>query len=71
MIRTQWMLSSATLGDVFFDDLVILVVVHDSRLHLKDDFAPAQRANTLHESLGMVVSAKKCASAFEHEVWGG
>ena len=72
MIRTQCMLSSATLGEVFFvfDNLVILAVVHVSRLHLKDDFAPAQRANTLYESLGMVVSAKKCGSAFEHEVWG-
>ena len=46
-------------------------MVHVSRLHLKDDFAPAQLANTLYESLGVVVSAKKCGSVFEHEVWGG
>ena len=46
-------------------------MVRFSRLHLKDDFIPAQRADTLSETLGMVVSAKKCGSAFEHEVWGG
>ena len=50
---------------------VILAMVHFSRLHLKDDFIPAQRAVTLYESLGMVVSAKKGGSAFEHEVWRG
>ena len=55
---------SATIGDVYIDD-------HISRLHLKDDFIPAQLADTLYESLGMVVSAKKCGSAFELEVWGG
>ena len=54
------------------DDLVILALVHFSRLHLKDDFIPAQRADAMYESLGMVVSAKKCGSTFEHEVvWGG
>ena len=53
------------------DDLVILATVHCSRLHLKDDFVPAQRGDTLYESLGMVVSAKICGSAFEHEVWVG
>ena len=58
----------ATLGDVYIDDLVIIAMFHFSRLHLKDDFAPAQRADTLYESLGMEVPAKKCGSAFEHEV---
>ena len=62
---------SATLGDVHIDDLLILAMVHFSRLHLDDGFAPAQRADMLYESLGMVVSAMECGSASEHEVWGG
>ena len=57
--------------DVYIDDLFILAMVHFSRLHLKDDFVPAQCADTLYESLGMVVFAKKCGSAFEHEVCRG
>ena len=61
---------SATIGDVYIDDLVILAMVHFSRLHVKEDFIPCRRADTLYESLGMVVSAKKCGSAFEHEVCG-
>ena len=61
---------SATIGDVYIDDLVIPAFVHFSRLHLKDDFIPAQRAE-LYASLGMVVSAKKCGPAFEHQVLGG
>ena len=62
------LLRSATIGDVYTDDLVFLAMVHFSRLHLKDDFIPAQSADTLYESLDMVVSVKKCGSAFEHEV---
>ena len=31
----------ATSGDVQKDDIVILAMVHSSRLHLKDDFALA------------------------------
>ena len=34
-------------------DLFILALVHFSRLHLKDDFTPAQRADAMYESLGM------------------
>ena len=62
---------SAAIGDVFLDDLVILALVHFSRLHLMDAFIPAQRGDALYESLGMVVSAKKFGTAFEHEIWGG
>ena len=51
--------------------LFILAMVHFPRMHLKDDFALAQRADTVYESPGIVVSAKKCGSAFEHEIWGG
>ena len=53
---------SATIGDVYIADLVIQAMIHFSRLHLKDDLIPAQRADTLYESLGMVVSAKKCGN---------
>ena len=34
-------------------------MVHFSRVHLKDDFILAQRADALYEALCMVVSAKK------------
>ena len=34
-------------------DLFILALFHFSRLHLKDDFTPAQRADAMYESLGM------------------
>ena len=53
------------------DDLVMKAMVHFSRLHVNDDFVCVERADALYESLGMVVSAKKCGTAFEHEVWGG
>ena len=59
-------LRSATIGDVCVDDLVILALVHFHRLHLKEDMPDA-----MYESLGTVVSAKKCGTTFEHEVWGG
>ena len=32
---------SATIGDVYIDDLVILAMVHFSRLHVKEAFIPA------------------------------
>ena len=53
------------------DVFVIITMVHFSRLHLNDDYVLVQRADALYESLGVVVSAKKCGRAFEHEVWGG
>ena len=34
--------------DVYIDDLPILALVHFSRLHLKDDFIPAQCADVTH-----------------------
>ena len=64
-------LRSATFGDVYLDDLVILALAHVSRSHLKDDFLLLPNAMTHCMNHWVVVSAKKCGSAFEHEVWGG
>ena len=41
------------------DDLVILAMFHFSRLHLKDDFAAAQRADTLVRIIGFGGSPRR------------
>ena len=62
---------TSAVGDVYKEDLVIIAMVHFSRLYLNDDFVLVHRADALYESPGIVVSAKICGTVFEHEVWGG
>ena len=57
-------LRSATIGDAHTDDIVIPAVVYFSRLHLKDDFIPVQRADTLYGGLRVEMwSDMRCGEA--------